>query len=63
MNSLNPLPDTLDAEIMLIGTKITMGAFIAFAMEISEFLVISYTSSLTLSILGIFKVILLFIHF
>lgn len=36
--------------------KITIAAFIAFAMEISEFLVLSYTSSLTLSVAGIFKV-------
>lgn len=36
--------------------KITLAAFIAFAMEISEFLVLSYTSSLTLSVAGIFKV-------
>lgn len=35
---------------------VTAGAFIAFAMEISEFLLLSYTSSLTLSIAGIFKV-------
>lgn len=34
----------------------TAGAFIAFAMEVSEFLLLSYTSSLTLSIAGIFKV-------
>lgn len=37
--------------------KITSGAFIAFGMEISEFLLLSYTSSLTLAIAGIFKVI------
>ncbi|XP_041987579.1 solute carrier family 35 member C2 [Aricia agestis] len=35
--------------------KVTVGATIAFAMEISEFLVVTYTSSLTLSIAGIFK--------
>ncbi|XP_026736332.1 solute carrier family 35 member C2-like [Trichoplusia ni] len=35
--------------------KVTVGATIAFAMEISEFLVVTYTSSLTLSISGIFK--------
>lgn len=35
--------------------KVTVGATIAFAMEISEFLVVTYTSSLTLSISGIIK--------
>ncbi|CAF4748292.1 unnamed protein product [Pieris macdunnoughi] len=35
--------------------KVTVGATIAFAMEISEFLVVTYTSSLTLSIAGIIK--------
>lgn len=36
--------------------KISFGAVLAFFMEISEFLVLSRTSSLTLSIAGIFKV-------
>lgn len=36
--------------------KISFGAVLAFFMEISEFLVLSWTSSLTLSIAGIFKV-------
>ncbi|CAG9138315.1 hypothetical protein JYU34_000668 [Plutella xylostella] len=35
--------------------KVSVGASLAFAMEISEFLVVTYTSSLTLSIAGIFK--------
>ncbi|KAH8415532.1 hypothetical protein KR222_002463 [Zaprionus bogoriensis] len=35
--------------------KVTLGAFIAFLMEVSEFLVLSKTSSLSLSIAGIFK--------
>lgn len=35
--------------------RISLGAFIAFAMEVSEFLVLSNTSSLTLSVAGIFK--------
>lgn len=35
--------------------KVSVGATIAFAMELSEFLVVTYTSSLTLSIAGIFK--------
>lgn len=40
-----------------LAFKLTCGAFIAFAMEISEFLLLSYTSSLTLAIANIFKVI------
>lgn len=35
--------------------KLSIGAFIAFIMELSEFLTLSYTSSLTLSVVGIFK--------
>lgn len=34
---------------------VTFGAIIAFAMELSEYLVVSETSSLTLSVAGIFK--------
>lgn len=36
--------------------KVLTGALIAFFMELSEVLVVTYTSSLTLSIAGIFKV-------
>ncbi|XP_013199486.1 solute carrier family 35 member C2 [Amyelois transitella] len=42
-------------ELLPTILKVTVGATIAFAMEISEFLVVTYTSSLTLSIAGIFK--------
>lgn len=42
-------------EILALWIKISVGAFLAFFMEISEFLVLSQTSSLTLSISGIFK--------
>uniref|UniRef100_A0A336KUE2 CSON015379 protein n=1 Tax=Culicoides sonorensis TaxID=179676 RepID=A0A336KUE2_CULSO len=35
--------------------KLSIGAFVAFIMELSEFLTLSYTSSLTLSVVGIFK--------
>lgn len=38
-----------------IGKNILIGAFFAFLMEMSEYLLLSYTSSLTLSIAGIFK--------
>lgn len=43
-------------ELMPTMLKVSGGATIAFAMEISEFVVVTYTSSLTLSIAGIFKV-------
>lgn len=46
----------LSPDKMYFVVQATAGAFIAFAMEISEFLLLSYTSSLTLSIAGIFKV-------
>lgn len=36
--------------------KILLGAFIAFFMEFSEVTVVTYTSSLTLAVAGIFKV-------
>ncbi|KAG5677280.1 hypothetical protein PVAND_007050 [Polypedilum vanderplanki] len=42
-------------EILVLWIKISIGAFLAFFMEISEFLVLSQTSSLTLSVSGIFK--------
>jgi len=42
-------------EIFIFWIKISIGAFLAFFMEISEFLVLSQTSSLTLSVSGIFK--------
>ncbi|KAJ0184005.1 hypothetical protein K1T71_000428 [Dendrolimus kikuchii] len=42
-------------QLMPTILKVSVGATIAFAMEISEFLVVTYTSSLTLSIAGIFK--------
>lgn len=39
---------------------ILLGSLLAFLLESSEYLVVSHTSSLTLSISGIFKVVLLF---
>lgn len=36
--------------------KILLGAVIAFLMEFSEVTVVTYTSSLTLAVAGIFKV-------
>uniref|UniRef100_U5EVP5 Putative solute carrier family 35 member c2 n=1 Tax=Corethrella appendiculata TaxID=1370023 RepID=U5EVP5_9DIPT len=43
------------SQVIVIWMKLSIGAFIAFAMEISEFLVLTNTSSLTLSVAGIFK--------
>ncbi|XP_077302562.1 solute carrier family 35 member C2 [Arctopsyche grandis] len=42
-------------EILPCVFKVSFGAFLAFAMELSEYLVVTHTSSLTLSIAGIFK--------
>lgn len=50
------LLDTLDNDLIIEWViKLSTGAFIAFIMELSEFLTLSYTSSLTLSVIGIFK--------
>uniref|UniRef100_A0A182NM34 Sugar phosphate transporter domain-containing protein n=1 Tax=Anopheles dirus TaxID=7168 RepID=A0A182NM34_9DIPT len=46
------LPTSVIVDMWL---KISVGAFIAFAMEVSEFMVLTNTSSLTLSVAGIFK--------
>ena len=54
---MNDLPQNTYEQIFVVVMKITVGALIAFIMEVSEFLVLSYTSSLTLSVAGIFKVI------
>ncbi|XP_031618621.1 solute carrier family 35 member C2 [Contarinia nasturtii] len=51
----NGSAETGSPVMILLALKVTCGAFIAFAMEVSEFLLLSYTSSLTLSISGIFK--------
>lgn len=42
-------------EVLILWLKISIGAFLAFFMEVSEFLVLGQTSSLTLSVSGIFK--------
>lgn len=50
------LVETFDNDLILEWViKLSGGAFIAFIMELSEFLTLSYTSSLTLSVVGIFK--------
>ncbi|XP_050455638.1 solute carrier family 35 member C2 [Cataglyphis hispanica] len=41
--------------ILLTASAVIAGAILAFSMEVMEFLVITYTSSLTLSISGVFK--------
>ena len=38
------------------ATYVLLGSILAFALELSEYLLLTYTSSLTLSIAGIFKV-------
>lgn len=42
-------------DVYLIFLRITIGAVLAFGMEVSEFLVLSKTSSLTLSVTGVLK--------
>lgn len=42
--------------LVQLGTKVFFGAFLAFYLEFSEVMLVTYTSSLTLSIAGIFKV-------
>lgn len=41
---------------VILSLKVLLGAFIAFFMEVSEVTLVTYTSSLTLAIAGIFKV-------
>ncbi|GAB0097522.1 solute carrier family 35 member C2 [Sergentomyia squamirostris] len=49
------LDTTPSGDVVFMLMRITVAAVIAFAMEFSEFLVVSFTSSLTLSVAGIFK--------
>lgn len=44
-------------------SAVISGAILAFSMEVLEFLVVTYASSLTLSVSGIFKVIILLVQF
>ncbi|CAG9558599.1 unnamed protein product [Danaus chrysippus] len=55
MNCLQYMYELPPSQLLPSVLKVSVGATIAFAMEISEFLVVTYTSSLTLSIAGIFK--------
>lgn len=55
----NALSERITDETIYAFAHISVGAVLAFAMEISEFLLLNCTSSLTLSIAGIFKVIVL----
>lgn len=55
LNVVERIPTYPTADIIMLVTKISVGAVLAFFMELSEFLVLSRTSSLTLSISGIFK--------
>lgn len=48
---------TDDLHVLLSNSSwILLGAFLAFLLESSEYLVVTYTSSITLSVSGIFKV-------
>lgn len=53
---IDTLFDMKPYDLFMLWLKISIGAFLAFFMEISEFLVLAHTSSLTLSVAGIFKV-------
>lgn len=54
-DGFNTLLQTDTIIILDMWLRISVGAFIAFVMEVSEFLVLTNTSSLTLSVAGIFK--------
>ena len=56
INIAENLSNYQDEAIYMVLLKISAGATLAFFMEVSEFMVLSKTSSLTLSIAGIFKV-------
>lgn len=56
INIMENLGNYKDSDIYMVLLKISAGATLAFFMEVSEFMVLSKTSSLTLSIAGIFKV-------
>ena len=43
--------------LLQVFGEVLVGAIIAFFMELTEYLLVSYTSSLTLSVSGIIKVI------
>lgn len=42
--------------LLMVWGEVLVGAIIAFFMELTEYLLVSYTSSLTLSVSGIIKV-------
>lgn len=50
------LQEVQNGQIITVVLQIIIGAVLAFCMELSEFLVVSFTSSLTLAVAGIFKV-------
>ncbi|XP_035739298.1 solute carrier family 35 member C2-like isoform X1 [Vespa mandarinia] len=54
-NNLKSINWNNSEPIMLTVAAVNSGAILAFVMEITEFLVVTYTSSLTLSVTGIFK--------
>lgn len=55
-NGINATDWSDIGNILSTTSTVIAGAILAFSMEIMEFLVVTHTSSLTLSISGVFKV-------
>lgn len=55
MANYHLLEESQFKDVYLMFLRITIGAVLAFGMEVSEFLVLSKTSSLTLSVSGVLK--------
>lgn len=55
VNVVQNIGNYSESAIYMVILKVSAGATLAFFMEVSEFMVLSKTSSLTLSIAGIFK--------
>lgn len=55
-NGINATDWSDIGSILSTTSTVIAGAILAFSMEIMEFLVVTHTSSLTLSISGVFKV-------
>lgn len=55
MDNFPLLAEMETSRILIVWRDVSVGALIAFLMEISEFMVLTHTSSLTLSVAGIFK--------
>lgn len=55
-NNVQKIDWSQPQQVWWTTTAVFIGAILAFNMEIMEFMVVTYTSSLTLAILGILKV-------